>query len=208
LVPFSTATPDYNSYLSERPFSRTFGRGKKGMSRFAALIKRPVFIFAVILPVALISEFLILEGVVGISFPSDRGSAVSSYEIREKGRELHFTTRNTRFSIVDLWSRHGSAVEALVLRESFVIDRQEGIEGDRSMLKVEALNGKSVEWRFEEAGERGQTLGQVYEVTKLGCCDAPNTYTYFSLRDGKKLRTSHTELNRDEFAALEQTLYD
>lgn len=30
-----------------------------------------------------LAEFLILEGVVGISFPSDRGSAVSSYEIRE-----------------------------------------------------------------------------------------------------------------------------
>ena len=37
---------------------------------------------------------------------------------------------------------------------------------------------------------------QVYEVTKFGCCDAPPTYTYFSLRDGKKLRTAHTELNR------------
>jgi hypothetical protein len=49
---------------------------------------------------------------------------------------------------------------------------------------------------------------QVYEVKKLGCCDAPNTYTYFSLRDGKKLRTTHTELNRDEFVALEQSLYN
>jgi hypothetical protein len=94
------------------------------------------------------------------------------------------------------------------LRESFVIDRQDGIEGDKSMLRVEALDGKRIKWSFEEAGERGQALDQVYEVTKLGCCDAPNTYTYFSLRDGKKLRTSHTELNRDEFAALEQALYD
>jgi hypothetical protein len=89
-----------------------------------------------------------------------------------------------------------------------VIDRQEGIEGDSSMLKVEALDGKAVKWSFEEPGERGQAIGPVYEVTKFGCCDAPNTYTYFSLPDGKKLRTAHTELNRDQFAALEQTLYD
>jgi hypothetical protein len=178
------------------------------MSRFAAVIRKPVFILAVILPVALIAGFVILEGVVGISLPSDRGSAVSSYEIREKGAELHFITRNKRFSIVDLWSRHGSAVEALILRESFVMDRQEGIEGANSMVKVEALDGKAVRWSFEEAGERGQVTNQVYEVTKFGCCDAPNTYTYFSLRDGKKLRTTHTELNRDEFAALEQSLYD
>jgi len=178
------------------------------MSRFAAVIRRPVFILAIIFPVALIAEFVVLEGVHGISLPSDRGSAVSSYEIREKGTELHFITRNKRFSIVDLWSRHGSAVEALVLRESFVIDRQEGIEGDSSMLMVEALDGKAVKWGFEEAGERGQAIGQVYEVTKFGCCDAPNTYTYFSLRDGRKLRSTHTELNQYDFAALEQSLYD
>jgi hypothetical protein len=178
------------------------------MSRLTLAIRKPAFILAIILPLALIAEFVALEGVHGISLPSDRGSAVSSYEIREKGTEVHFITRNKRFSIVDLWSRHGSAVEALVLRESFVIDRQEGIEGDSSVLKVEALDGNAVKWSFEEAGERGQALGQVYEVTKLGCCDAPNTYTYFSLRDGKKLRTTRTELNRDEFTALEQTLYD
>ncbi len=76
------------------------------------------------------------------------------------------------------------------------------------MVKVEALDGKAVRWSFEEAGERGQVMNQVYEVTKFGCCDAPNTYTYFSLRDGKKLRSTHTELNRDEFVALEQSLYD
>jgi hypothetical protein len=178
------------------------------MLRLAVGIRKPVFILAILLPVALVAEFVVLEGVHGISLPSGRGSAVSSYEIRQKGTELHFITRNKRFSIVDLWSRNGSAVEALVLRESFVIDRQEGIEGDSSMLKVEAINDKAVKWSFEEAGERGQALGQLYEVTKVGCCDTPPTYTYFSLRDGRKLRTTHIELNRDEFDALEQTLYD
>ena len=152
------------------------------MSRLTAVIRKPAFILAVILPVALIAEFVVLEGVHGISLPSDRGSAVSSYEIRQKGKELHYITRNKRFSIVDLWSRHGSAVEALVMRESFVIDRQEGIEGGSSMLKVEALDGKAVRWSFEEPGERGQAMGQVYEVTKFGCCDGPNTYVLLATR--------------------------
>jgi hypothetical protein len=96
---------------------------------------------------------VILEGVVGL--PSDRGSAVSSYEIREKGADLHFITRNKRFSIVDLWSRHGPAVEAVVLRESFLMDRQNGIEGANSTATVEALD-KAVIWSFEEAGQRGR----------------------------------------------------
>jgi hypothetical protein len=161
----------------------------------------------VIVPIALIVEFFILEAGVGISLPFDRGSAVSSYEVREKGKELHFITRNKRFSIVDLWSKNGSAVEALVLRESFVTDRQEGIEGDKSTVTVEALDGTSVKWSFEEPGERGEPMNQLYEVKKFGCCDSPNMYSYFSLRDGKKLHASHTELNPEEFAALEKTLY-
>jgi hypothetical protein len=87
------------------------------------------------------------------------------------------------------------------------MDRQDKIEGANSVVKVEAFDGKVVRWSFEESGERGEVMDQVYEVTKLGCCAAPPTYTYLSLRDGKKLRATHTELNRDEFAALDQSLY-
>lgn len=178
------------------------------MSRFANTVRKPIFILAVILPLALVTEFFLLEGFYGVSLPSDRGSAVSRYEIREKGTETHFITRNKRFSIVDLWSRHGAALEALVLRESVMTDRQDGIEGDQSIVKVEALDGKAARWSFEEPGERGQVIGQVYEVVRFGCCGAPNTYTYFSLRDGKKLQSTHTELNSDQLAALLKPLYD
>ena len=178
------------------------------MSRFRGLVKSPRFMFAVTLPLALIAEAVILEGMIGISFPRDRGSAVSTFEIRDKGSEEHYITRNKRFSIVDLWSKHGTALAELVLRESFVTDRQDGIEGDKSMVTVEALDGTAVRWSFQEPGERGQVLDQLYEVTKLGCCDAPPTYTYFSLRDGKKLRTSRTKLTSDELAALLGPLYD
>jgi hypothetical protein len=126
------------------------------MSRILTIIKKPVFILAVTFPIALIAEFIALEGFVGISLPLDRGSAVSSYQIRERGTDLHFITNNKRFSIVDLWNRHGTAFEALVLLESFVVDRQDGIEGDKSTVKVEALDGNNVRWSFEEAGESGQ----------------------------------------------------
>ena len=177
------------------------------MPPFRVLVTKPLFILAVLVPIAFIVEFFILEAGAGISLPSDRGSAVSSYEVRERGKDVHFITRNKRFRIVDLWSKNGSAVEALVLRESSVTDRQEGIEGDKSTVTVEALDGKNVKWSFEEPGERGEPINQLYEVTKFGCCASPNTYSYFSLRDGRKLRTTHAELNPAEFAALEKTLY-
>jgi len=43
--------------------------GKPLMSRFGALIRKPIVILAVMLPLALIAELLNLEGVVGISLP-------------------------------------------------------------------------------------------------------------------------------------------
>ncbi len=178
------------------------------MPRLAQRIRKPVVFFAAVFTAALIAEFLILEGFAGISLPSDRDSATSSYEIREKGKELHYITRNKRFSIVDVWSKHGTAVDAIVLRESFVMDRQEGMEGANSTVRVEALGEKVIRWSFEEPGEQGAAMNQMYEVTKFGCCDSPNTYTYFSLRDGKKLRTTHSKLTPDEFAALEKPLYE
>ena len=178
------------------------------VSRFGAVVRKPAFILTVVLPFALIAEFVILEAGPGLSLPSDRGSATSTYEVREKGTETHYITRNKRFSFVDLWSNKGATVEGLVLRESFVMDRQEGVEGAKSMGKVEALSRNKTVWSLEEPGERGEPIDQVYEVTKYGCCAAPNTHSYFSLRTGEKLRTTHNELNPDELAALEKTLHD
>lgn len=89
------------------------------MPRLITIITKPVCILAISLPLALIAEFVALEGTLGISLPLNHGSAVSSYEIRETGMETHFITRNSRFTIVDLWSKHGTARQALVLRESF-----------------------------------------------------------------------------------------
>jgi hypothetical protein len=33
----------------------------------------------------------------------------------------------------------------------------------------------------------------LYKIKKLGCCGAPNTYSYFSLQDGRKLYSSHVD---------------
>jgi hypothetical protein len=179
------------------------------MSHLTGLFKKPVFIYAVILPIVVMVEFAVLEGLIGVSFPAERGSARSTYELRQKGKESHFITRNTRFLVVDdLRNNHLLAFEPLVLRESVLIDRQEGIEGAYSIVKVEALDENAVKWRFEEPGERGEVIDRVYEVIKLGCCDAPNTYTYFSLHDGKKLRSTHMELNSDELVELLKSLQD
>jgi hypothetical protein len=68
-----------------------------------------IFGLAAIVLAALIGEFFILEGTIGISVPSDRNSALSTLEIRDQGRELHFITLNKRFTVVFLdGSRHSS----------------------------------------------------------------------------------------------------
>jgi hypothetical protein len=180
-----------------------------GMMKLANLTTKQLFVVVSIVVGALIAEFLFLEGTIGISLPSDRYSALSSLEIKDKATGLHFITRNRRFTVVDFWTAHGSRREALVLRESVFRDQEDGVEGPPdATVTVEAMNGKNVTWTFREPGERGEVVtNNLYKVVKLGCCDAPNTYTYFSLADGRKVRTNrHVELSRDELVALDSSI--
>jgi len=173
------------------------------MSPFARLMRKRAIVFPLILVVALIAEFFLLEGTLGVSLPSDRNSATSRIDIKVKGTEPHFITLNKRFTVVERTSKRG--FEDLVLRESFFADWVPGVEGPpNATVTVEAMSGKDVRWRFSEPGQRGEPVtNDVYQVTKLGCCDAPPTYTYFSLKDGNKLRSAHSKLNSDELAALD-----
>jgi hypothetical protein len=177
------------------------------MSQLAKL-RKPGFIFSAALVFALIAEFVLLEGTLGVSLPKDRNSAVSRLEIKVKGTEQHFITWNRRFTVVELLTEHGTRSEPLVLRETVFTDREPSVEGPpNATVTVEALNVKDVRWRFQEPGERREPVtGDVYLVTKLGCCDAPPTYTYFSLRDGSKPRSIHNKLNNDELAALDGSI--
>jgi hypothetical protein len=177
------------------------------MSQFVKVVAKPAVLFPVVLIIALIAEFVLLEGTLGVSLPSDRNSAISRIDVKVKGNGAsHFMTLNKRFTVVELLSKRGS--EDLVLRESFFTDLEFGVEGPpNATVTVEEMNGKDVRWTFREPGQRGEPLtGEVYQVTKLGCCDAPPTYTYFSLRDGTKLRSTHNKLNGDELAALDASV--
>jgi hypothetical protein len=178
------------------------------MSRFATVLRKPALLFAVILVVALIMEFVVLEGTVGVSLPSDRNSAMSRIDIKVKGSAgaTHFITENKRFTVVEVVLKRGT--EDLVIRESFFMDREDGVEGPpNATVTVEGMKDNNVIWTFREPGQRGEPVtGDVYQVTKLDCCDAPPTYTYFSLEDGTKLRSTHNKLNSDELAALDASV--
>jgi hypothetical protein len=178
------------------------------MSQFAKALRKPAVVFPVILFIALIVEFVVLEGTLGVSLPSDRNSAVSRIEIKVKGSAgaTHFITQNKRFTVVEVVLKRGT--EDLVLRESFFMDREDGVEGPpNATVTVEGMKGNDVRWTFREPGERGEAVtGNVYQVTKFGCCDAPPTYTYFSLMDGSKLRSTHSKLDSHELAALDASI--
>jgi hypothetical protein len=123
------------------------------------LFRTRAFAVPALLIAALVAEFFLLEGTIGISLPSDRNSALSTVEIKEQGTSVHFITRNKRFTVVDFWKGHGSRLEALVLRESFFMDREDGVEGPpTAAVTVEAMNGKDVRWTFHEPGERGDVV--------------------------------------------------
>jgi len=177
--------------------------------RLTKLGTKQVCVAGAIVPGSLIAEFFILEGTIGISFPSDRYSAVSRAEIKVRGLEEHRITWNTRFTVVDLLTAHGTRSEPLVLRETFFADRQTGTEGSpQATGTVEAMKRESVRWTFREPGERGDAItDDLYRVIKFGCCDSPRAYTYFSLVDGRKVRTqSDVELSRGELEALDLSI--
>jgi hypothetical protein len=178
------------------------------MLQLVKLLRKPAIVFPVVIVAALIVEFFVLEGTLGVSLPSDRNSAVSRIDIKVKGSagSTHFITLNKRFTVVKVILKRGT--EDLVLRESFFADREDGAEGPpNATVTVEGMNGKNVRWTFREPGERGEPVtGNVYQVTKFGCCDAPPTYTYFSLMDGSKLRSTHDKLDSHELAALDASI--
>ncbi|HZU28906.1 MAG TPA: hypothetical protein VFA04_25500 [Bryobacteraceae bacterium] len=153
--------------------------------------------------VALVAEFLVLEGAAGVSLPSDRHSAVSTVAIMNKRTGLHYVTRNNRFTVVDVITSTG-VERGVVLREFFERDEDWGVEGPPSAtVTVETIDGPTSSWKFAEPGERGDVVtSDLYMVTRGGAGDTPNTYSYFSLVNGRKVRTSHYELARDELSAL------
>jgi hypothetical protein len=137
-----------------------------------------------------VAEFFLLEGTMGISLPGDRSPALSRVTVKLKGTQIHYTTDNKRFSVIDdydLW---------LLLRESFWTDRQPGIEGSNATVTVEAYDGQQLsklKWKLQAPGDRGEVFDTFYKVTKYGCCDAPNKYTYYSLWDGRKLYSANVD---------------
>lgn len=158
---------------------------------------------------ALIAEFILLEGTLGVSLPSDRNSAVSSVEVKTKGTERHFITRNRQFNVVDYWTDDPHS-KPLVLRELFFMDRTDGAEGPPdATITVEAMSGKDVRWIFHEPGERGEVVtNNLYMVTCFGNGETGNTYTYFSLANGGKVWTNqYAELSREELETLDLSIW-
>jgi hypothetical protein len=154
-----------------------------------AMVRNPVLVFSAVLAITLIAEFILLEVTVGVSVPHDRNAAVSTLEIKAKGTGLHFITQNRRFTVVDLFTAHGSHRKALILRESFFTDREDSVEGPPdAAVTVEATNGRDVRWTLHEPGEREDVTGNLYMVSRFGNGETGNSYTYFSLTDGRKSR--------------------
>lgn len=151
--------------------------------------KRPTLLIGIFVAVV-VGEFFLLEGTIGISLPGGRTSARSTVSIRLKGKGDHYVTDNKRFIVVDdydFW---------LVLRESVWTDRQFGVEGADSKVTVEAFDGDNLsrlKWKLQEPGDRGEVYDTFYKLTKWGCCGSPNKYTYYSLRDGKRLYSATVE---------------
>ncbi len=177
--------------------------------RLANLSTRQIFAIVSLVVGALIAEFFILEGTIGVVEPSNRNSALSSVEIRREGFEIHFVTRNRRFSVVDFLTEHGTRRQTMVIRESFFMDRQDGREGPpNATVAVEGMIDGRIRFSFQEPGERGDILtDRVYRVIKTSNGESPNFYIYFSMIDGRKLRIErNVELSTRDLITLDSSI--
>lgn len=88
----------------------------------------------------------------------------------------------------------GDGRRYLFLTEQVVFSHP-GIEGQFSRLKVTAYEpdydpGETIGaplWTFEADGDDWEAVGGEIQVTKYGCCDGPDEYSYFSAVNGVPL---------------------
>ena len=111
-----------------------------------------------------------------------------------------YVTQNRSFRFVDVLSDPGDNYEAaLLLEETYLNERADGMEGMRGATTVRAWTlepGRPREprWTFHEIGNEGSVQDRLFRVTAWGCCDAPVIYSYYSLLTGKKLYVSNSDL--------------
>jgi hypothetical protein len=184
---------------------------KKLSCRIAALLGRRVIVLAACFVAAVgVAVPQVAVGVLGIPIPY-KNSSTSTIQIIRTGKELHFITENTRF-LMHEFSSPTRGFQWSILRETYRRDQIEGQEGSNSNLALELLDGKRSKWRFQEIGKGGGIQGEivsdyVYQITKYGCCDAPPTFVYFSLADGRKLGPEQDKvMPSDALEALDESI--
>lgn len=184
---------------------------RKLSCRIGALVGRRVIVLAAYFFVAVgVAVPQAPVGILGIPIPY-RNSSTSTVEIIRKGKELHFITENTRFLMRE-FSSPTRGFQWSILRETYRRDQIEGQEGSNSKLALELLDGKRAKWQFQEIGKGGGIQGEivsdyVYQITKYGCCDAPPTFVYFSLADGRKIGSERDNvLPRDALESLDESI--
>ena len=96
---------------------------------------------------------------------------------------------NRRFTFADTHPE-AKGSRTLLLAESFDRSFDTQAEGEKSTVEVEAFaipgEAKSPLWKLRTEGAEGSPDGELYRVTRPGCCGAQNLDFYFSLFDGRE----------------------
>jgi len=115
----------------------------------------------------------------------------------DKDGNVLVTTINRRFTLADLYKP--GVIESLVLLEEFKSERQLGMEGQKSIVRVDAWLAPDLSkklWTIEHVGDVGRVYDDFYRITKYGCCASIATDFYFNLRTGQKLFSATKELSQ------------
>ena len=115
------------------------------------------------------------------------------------GRTRRTVNRRFTFSAIHPEAK-GS--KTLLLDETFDRGFDSQAEGETSTTEVEAFalqgDAKTPLWKIRTRGSDGAPDGELYRITRMGCCGSQNLDLYFSLLDGRELFSSDGPILRLE----------
>jgi hypothetical protein len=123
----------------------------------------------------------------------------SSAYVREDKGSWTYVTENGSFHYKEVLGDKGTYEAALLLEEKYHNENTPVIEGMRGDATVTAWTmtnprDRELRWTAREKANEGEVRDLFFRFTAWGCCDSPNTYTYYNLLSGKKMYVTNSDL--------------
>jgi hypothetical protein len=135
----------------------------------------------------------------GAPQPPQYHTQSTAYTSRDKDGQI-FVTENSSFQFAEVYDESKDPpLQRALLEETFrnrSSDHAEAVEGSATIRSwsLKSDGTRQLSWTINATANEGSVQNRFYRTSVWGCCDAPDSYTYYSLISGKRLYSSFTDL--------------